>query len=107
MRLLQKTRLDAPPGALPTKETLFHAIRLDRSRIHDNERTIRPVGMGVNVARGDFLPGPGRTRQHNPSVRLGDLVQLPFQRTKCRRASDHLGCRDVLASERRVLAPQP
>ena len=76
MGLFQKTRFNPAFRGFATKQHLFHPLRLDSCAIDGHKGGIGPIGMGVDIARGDFLARPCRAGQHHAAIGFRHLVQL-------------------------------
>ena len=104
MRLFQQARLYPTVRGFAAKQHFFHAVWRHTGAVDRHERGRGPVGIGMDIARGDLFARPRRAAQHHPTVRLRDLVKLPHQRFECGRAADHIGAGDLAPFEAVVLA---
>ena len=93
--LFQEARLNATILAFATEENLFHPVGLDRGATNAHKWPVSAIGVGVNIARGQFLATPRRAGQHHPPVRLGHLVKLPDKRAESRAFAQHVRRRRV------------
>ena len=84
MRLLQQTRLNAMFTGFAPKQHLFHSFRFNRGGIHAHKGRICAVGIGVNIACGNFFTSAGRACQQHPAVGFCNLIQITFQHLKGR-----------------------
>ena len=106
MRLFQQARFHAALGRFPAEQHLLHPLGFDGGAGDDDERRLGAGAVGVNVAGGEFLARPWLARQHHPTVRPRDLVEIVAQAPERPGMAQHFSGRAVAAAQRRVFAAQ-
>ena len=84
----------------------FHPVRFDIGTVYDNKWCMRPIRMGMYIARRHFFADPGSPTQHDTSIRFRDLIKLGCKIPKRSTLAQHLGRAGIFFLERDIFAAQ-